>query len=101
MIFLIAMLLGPISKFDGEAPNIDTVSPRAMFEIERCLLDMDGQPIPYVYRQPDRPDEVRLIWTYPNGITGGRADLARHGEGTRVRIWLRARQARACVTPAP
>jgi hypothetical protein len=88
---------GPISKFDDRKPVADYLSTAPLNDVERCLVDMDGWLLPYVYRQPDRPDEVRLMWTDSNGLTSARVDLRREGRGTRIRIWMKARQALDCA----
>jgi len=91
---------GPISKFDDRAPNAEFHSPRKMEDVERCLLDLDGQLAPQVYRQPDRPDDVLLVWLKAGtlaGITDGKVELHREGEGTKVRSYIRTSQLEACA----
>ncbi len=90
---------GPISKFDSRPPIADYVSSAKMEDIERCLIDMRNQPIPYVYRQPDRPDEVQLFWIVEVTVDA-RLDLRRVPTGTHVRSWMSAKQALACAPPA-
>jgi hypothetical protein len=33
-----------------------------LFDIERCIIDVDNIGNPWVYRQPDRPDVVMFVW---------------------------------------
>ncbi|MFZ1742661.1 MAG: hypothetical protein WAT93_07395 [Pontixanthobacter sp.] len=33
-----------------------------LFDVERCIIDTDNIGKPWVYRQPDRPNEVMLVW---------------------------------------
>ena len=75
---------GPISKFDPEVPVIDLVTQKPIFEIERCLIDLPGLPAPQVYRQPDKPDQVTLLYLVANK-TAGRIDLLRTASGTQIK----------------
>ena len=89
---------GPISKFESKKPDFEAVSRIALFDIERCLTDMDGWPVPYIYRQPDRPNEINMLWVITNGSTAARAHLLQSDTGVTVRIWNAAgNQARSCV----
>jgi hypothetical protein len=98
MSLVLALLLaGPISKWNDERPRIQVISKAPMFDIERCLIDLEGSPAPQVYRQPDRPDEVTLLWVVEN-TTVGRADLKRIAGGTEVKIWAKGNQMRACAS---
>jgi len=87
---------GPVSKFDDDRPDIDVVSQVPIHDIERCLLDIDGQPAPQVYAQPDRPGFVRLLWII-RWEAMNRADLETTPEGTRVRVWKANSQLRSCT----
>jgi len=87
---------GPFSKFN-EKPPLQLTSGRVMEDVERCLIDMDGMLAPIVYRQPDRPDAVSLLWKSPNGLSVGRVDLARTANGTLIRSWFPAKQVAGCA----
>lgn len=89
-------LAGPLSKFDRRPPVADYVSALRLEDIERCLSDMDNQPVPIAFRQPDRPDEVKLLWAAGSGVDS-RIDLRRDGAGTHVRSWMGAKQALNCA----
>lgn len=89
---------GPFSKFDRKPPAAEYASPRKLEDIERCLIDMDGFIAPIVYRQPDRPDDVTLMWRGGSfAIALARIDLHRESGGTRIRSWLEARQVQDCA----
>lgn len=89
---------GPISKFEEKKPDLEMISAVSIFDIERCLTDMDGWPVPFICRQPDRPDETNILWVSTYGQTMARAHLKKAGEGVAVRIWKSAgNQARSCV----
>lgn len=93
-----AATAGPISKFDSKKPDFEGVSQVALFDLERCLTDMDGWPVPYIYRQPDRPNEINMLWVVTNGSTAARAHLVKSEIGVTIRIWNAAgNQARSCV----
>lgn len=89
---------GPISKFNEKQPSLALNSPLKLEDVERCLIDMDSVYAPYVYRQPDRPDAVTIIWTSGAGASVGRVDLARAGSGTRVTSWLKMKQVEICAS---
>lgn len=77
---------GPISKFQDDEPDVKTNSVVSLFDLERCLTDMDGWPVPFIYRQPDKPDEVNILWVV-NAKTVGRAYLKKFSDGVEVTIW--------------
>ena len=91
------VMAGGINKFDSKAPEINAVSSKNIYDIERCLIHMDRISIPYVYRQPDRPNEVMLIWQSNGQTTVSRADLKKVDSGTHVRIWTASNEAHDCV----
>lgn len=88
---------GPASKFDGKHPDVSEASARTLGDIERCLIDADGLLAPIVYRQPDRPNDVRILWSRGNGLTQARADLSSSPRGVLVRAWGVEKQVRACL----
>jgi len=95
-----AQAQGPISKFDEKPPVAEYRSANSLEDIERCLIDMEGWLAPNVYRQPDRPDQVTLLWIAGGmyaGKAAARVDLVRDGTGTQVKSWMPAKQARACA----
>ncbi|MBB3910830.1 hypothetical protein [Sphingomonas desiccabilis] len=97
-------LSGPLSKFDEKEPVADYDTPASIGDVERCLIDMDGWLAPNVYRQPDRPDRVTLVWI-AGGVGAGKAaariDLSVTPAGTHVRSWMPAKQALACAPMRP
>ena len=80
------VVAGPISKFDDKKPDLEMVSSVALFDIERCLIDMDGWPVPFIYRQPDRLGELNILWVH-NMKTIARAHFVTTHEGVAVKIW--------------
>ena len=94
-------LAGAVDKFDSKKPEIDGYVNQGMFDIERCLINMDRVTIPTVYRQPDRPDETMLLWTGASVNVAARADLKRQGTGTYVKMWMGNSEARRCAPVEP
>lgn len=90
-------LSGAVDKFDSKTPEIEGYVDRSMFEIERCLINMNRITVPYVYRQPDRPDDAMLLWTGADVAVAARADLKRQGTGTYVRMWMGNAEVRRCA----
>ena len=79
---------GPFAKFD-DRPYEGYKSTLFIFDIERCLIDTPGWA-PQVYRQPDRPDFVQLLWVSQSDYVGGakvRVDLEKVDGGTKVKAW--------------
>ena len=88
---------GPFSKFDAHKPEFEGRSDLAVNEIERCMLDIGGKyGPPTVYRQPDRPDTVTMLWI-DKQTTMRRIDLRKDGNGTLVRAWHPRDQAADCA----
>ena len=79
-------LAGPISKFDDKKPLIEQVSTVPLFDLERCLIDMSEYAGAFVYRQPDRPDEVNILWVIQS-VTMARVHLKVVDGGVAVRVW--------------
>lgn len=91
---------GPISKFDRRVPDVELRSEKSSGEIERCLIDLPGLQAPHVFRQPDRPNEVTIVWVIDgqfSSASAARADLKSDGAGTLVRMWMKGSAARACL----
>jgi hypothetical protein len=90
---------GPFSKFDQRPPDVVETTARNIFDVERCLLDMEGFPAPAVFRQPDRLDRVTLLWLVNNRAVG-RADIVSIGPTTHIKFWNLGKQATACLLAA-
>lgn len=94
----IAAVAGPFSKYETRQLEHDYQSRAKIFDVERCIIDVDGWPPPLVFRQPDRPNQVTLIWTEDAGA-GGRLDLIQKEAMLQVRGWSRV--PKAITTCAP
>ena len=90
-------MAGPISKFDDRNPDLEMVSSVPLFDIERCMTDMDDWPVPFIYRQPDRPNEMNMLWV-GNMKTIARAYFVTTPAGVSVKIWGAAgNQTKSCL----
>ncbi|ESZ88343.1 MAG: hypothetical protein Q27BB25_04530 [Blastomonas sp. CACIA14H2] len=94
----IAAIAGPFSKYESRQLEHDYQSRANMYDVERCIIDVDGWPPPLVFRQPDKPDRVTIIWTEDMGA-GGRLDLIQRDAMLEVRGWSRV--PKAITTCAP
>ncbi|WP_404713201.1 hypothetical protein [Sphingomonas sp. MMS24-J13] len=91
---------GPISKFEDRSPTADFDSAAKSGDIERCLIDLEGMNIPRVFRQPDRPDRVTIVWQvagYMSAPLTDRVDLIDAPAGTHVRAWFNRKRLDQCA----
>lgn len=98
-----ALAAGPIAKFDARPPLAEYQSTAKLEDAERCLIDLAQAPAPSVYRQPDRPNDVMLLWFKTadgGGVALWRIDLHRGGNGTHVKSWMPLKQAAECTPTA-
>lgn len=87
---------GPISKFDKKKPDLEMTSSVALFDLERCLTDI--ALLPMIYRQPDRPGEVKMLWDFGSGIAAARIDLSATPSGVAVKVWdLKSDAVKSCI----
>ena len=86
---LLILAAGPISKWDDRKPNYEFVSSANIYDAERCMMDVPGVWVPQVYRQPDRPNAVMLLWTISQfgQQVSGRMDLEQKPDGLHVKAW--------------
>lgn len=98
MTMLLIWSVGQIGKFDDRAPDLEYASGKTMEDIERCLIRQLSPPLSY--RQPDRPDDVMLVWMAGGvsaGNAAGRVDLHRSGSRTLVKAWLDRKYVTLCA----
>ena len=62
----VASDIGRLGKLE---PDITLTSTKNIFDIERCIIEMDGPGIPSVYRQPDRPQRSQIAYSAGVGVT--------------------------------
>ena len=46
----------------AKPPEFTADVPMNLFDVERRIIDTDNIGKPWVYRQPDRPEDVMLVW---------------------------------------
>lgn len=93
-----AAAAGPISKWDDREPDHRYVSSANIHEVQRCIIDADGWPVPHVFAQADRPDAVMLIYAEAGGAAG-RIDLQAKADGLHVTVWSGPKAIRTCAPP--
>ena len=64
---LLALMASPVLADDiggvrAKPPEFTAKVAMNLFDVERCVIDTDNIGKPWVYRQPDRPDAVMLVW---------------------------------------
>lgn len=83
-----------------KTPEFTATVPVNMYDVERCVIDTDNIGKPWVYRQPDRPNDVMLVWE--SSDFGNATVLEMHKEGgtTTMKFWGRNkawRKAQPCI----
>lgn len=46
----------------AKAPEFAATVDLNLYDVERCMIDTDNIGKPWIYRQPDRPHTVLLVW---------------------------------------
>ena len=95
MIFCGAFALGSseahaihVGSYNGKDPDRVIQTQRGLYDLERCIIEIDGPSVPSAYRQPDRPGEVLIAWV--GGDFGGVTVIKLDGiENARLRFWGR------------
>lgn len=57
-----------IGKLNQKEPDLTVTSKKTIFEIERCIIEIDALGIPSVYRQPDQPDKTQIAYSLGTGV---------------------------------
>lgn len=93
---------GPVTNMDADPIRQEYFSAANMYDAERCLLDLDGAVMPIVYRQPDRPDTVMLVYSADQSAHGAmRIDLTNTAQGLHVVARTKFKQVKDCAPPVP
>lgn len=95
---ILALLEGQVAKFDDRRPIAEYETVARLEDVERCLIRAVSPP--QVYRQPDRPDDVTIVWTGVSisaGNAAGRIDLSRRSGRTLVRSWMPEKMTLSCA----
>lgn len=51
--------IGSVRK---KVPEFTASTKQRLYDLERCIIDTDNIGKPWVYRQPDMPERVMLVW---------------------------------------
>ena len=74
-----------LAELRAEKPHFTAEVPLNVFDIERCVIETVDKRA-WVYRQPDRPNDVMLVWQ--SAELGGVTLLEMKG-GTQTTLWFR------------
>jgi hypothetical protein len=89
--------IGSVRK---KVPEFSATVPMNMFDIERCVIDTDNIGKPWVYRQPDRPNDVMLVWESSDFGNATVLEMHKDGNTTTMKFWGRNkawRKAQPCI----
>lgn len=101
-----AFLFSSVVNADGigsvrkKPPEFAVTVALNLFDIERCVIDTDNIGKPWVYRQPDRPDDVMLVWESSDLGAATVLEMHRDGNSTTMKFWGRnkaRRKAQPCI----
>jgi hypothetical protein len=71
-------------------PVFSTQTTKNMYDLERCMIEVDAPIMPHVYRQPDRPQRTLFVWDGGGGVGGVSAAAQLDGtENTKITFWGR------------
>ncbi|WP_411341326.1 hypothetical protein V6U71_05645 [Sphingopyxis sp. J-6] len=71
-------------------PVFSTQTSKNMYDLERCMIEVDAPIMPHVYRQPDRPQRTLFVWDGGGGVGGVSAAAQLDGtENTKITFWGR------------
>jgi hypothetical protein len=80
-------------------PVASQTTSKGLYDLERCMIGVDGPSMPYIYRQPDRPERVTVVWDGTGGMGGvSAAAQIDNLENARVTFWGREKILRR-ITP--
>ena len=63
-----AVLAADIGKLNQKEPDQIVSSTKTIFDIERCIIEVDALGVPAVYRQPDRPNKTQIAYSLGTGV---------------------------------
>ncbi|QXQ06833.1 hypothetical protein KX816_01840 [Sphingosinicellaceae bacterium] len=104
------MTLVPFSAYAEDLPGLmkskavySGVTTHKMYDLERCMINVDAPIMPQIYRQPDRAERVLIVWDGSGGGLGGvSAAVQIDGiERSKVTFWGREkilRRIQPCLT---
>lgn len=82
-------------------PVFSSQTGKNMYDLERCMIEVDAPIMPHVYRQPDRPQRTLFVWDGGGGVGGVSAAVQLDGiENTKLTFWGREkilRRIKPCI----
>lgn len=57
-----------LGKLNQKNPETIFKSKKSIFDIERCIIELDAPGLPSVYRQPDRPKISKIAYEQGVGV---------------------------------
>lgn len=86
-----ALSAADIGKLSRAQPDMQLQSEKSIYDIERCIVEVDGPGIPSIYRQPDRPNHTLIAYSMNSAViflvglerneTGAKVELRRGSPG--------------------
>ena len=78
-----------LAKLLKSEPEQSEQTPHNLFDLERCMIEVDATQLPTVYRQPDRPETVFTAWDGGHdGLSGIKGVAKLEGvAGAKVTYW--------------
>jgi hypothetical protein len=71
-------------------PVFSVQTNKNMYDLERCMIEVDAPIMPHVYRQPDRPQRTLFVWDGGGGVGGVSAAAQLDGaENAKITFWGR------------
>lgn len=71
-------------------PVFSQATTKNLYDLERCMIEVDAPIMPHVYRQPDRPERAILVWDGGDGVGGVSAAAQLDGlNNAKVTFWGR------------
>lgn len=93
-------LADDIGRVRQKTPEFTATVALNMFDVERCIIDVDNIGKPWVYRQPDRPNDVMLVWESTDFGDATVLEMRKEGNSTSLKFWGRNkawRKAQPCI----
>ena len=112
LLFLVASLMfvpgaasaADLANFMNREPVNQIRTEKRLYDVERCIINAEGPSMPFVYRQPDQPERVIIVWDIvwdARSIGGVSAAVELNGlANTELRFWGRERimrRIRPCI----
>lgn len=77
-----------VGSYHKTKPDAEVQTGLKLYDLERCMVEIDGPSVPVTYRQPDRPNTLMIAW--PGGDLGGVSVVRLEGlEDAMLQFWGR------------